>query len=261
MAVVAALELDDLFAPGRAARETDGRHRRLGARIDHAQHFDRRNQARDLLGHAHFHRAWRAERQTRARGLDHGGAHLRMVVACNHRSPRADVVDVALAFDIPQVGAVRVIGEERLATDRLERAHRRVDAAGHQRLCTLEPIVIGDHFLDLKEENFATDYTDEHGSGKDVFYSALSVLICVIRGQNSFLYFSAAAATSSAPNTPDTTARKSAPASISGGALSGVMPPIATSGRPSGLASRSSSSVARRAFGLVGDGKNAPNAR
>jgi hypothetical protein len=44
-----------------------------------------------------------------------------MVVADDHRPPRADVVDVTLAFDVPQVGAVRALREERLAADGLER--------------------------------------------------------------------------------------------------------------------------------------------
>ena len=77
------------------------------------------------------------ERPSRAASLDRR-AHVRMVVAGDHRPPRADVVDVALAFDVPQIGAVGVVGEERLAADRLESAHRRIDAAGQQAQCALE---------------------------------------------------------------------------------------------------------------------------
>ena len=63
---------------------------------------------------------------------------------------------------------------------------------------------------------------------------------------------------SSASNTPLITATMSAPASIRAGALSGVMPPIATRGRSSARDFRSRSSDARRASGLVDDGKKAP---
>jgi hypothetical protein len=72
-------------------------------------------------------------------------AHARMVVADDHRPPRADIVDIARAFDVPQIGAIRARGEERLAADRLECAHRRIHAAGHQRLCALEEFVIARH--------------------------------------------------------------------------------------------------------------------
>jgi hypothetical protein len=70
-----------------------------------------------------------------------------MVVAGDHWPPRADIVDVTLAFDIPQIRAIGAIGEERLAADRLERAHRRIDSAGHQLARALEQIVIAGHGL------------------------------------------------------------------------------------------------------------------
>ena len=56
------------------------------------------------------------------------------------------------------------------------------------------------------------------------------------------------------------TARASAPAAISCGAFSSVMPPIATSGTPSGFASANSASGARTAAGLVGEEKTLPKA-
>ena len=145
VAVVAALEFHDGVAAGEAACNADRGHRRLGAGVDHAQHLHRRHQARDFFGHAHFRGAGRAVGQSGARRLLHGFAHLGMVVADDHRPPRTDVVDVAFAFDIPQAGAVGVVGEERLAADGFECAHRRVDAAGKELLRALEQVVVRGH--------------------------------------------------------------------------------------------------------------------
>src|SRR5690606_7116398 len=70
----------------------------------------------------------------------------------------------------------------------------------------------------------------------------------------------AAAPGSAAPNTAPTTAIRSAPAATRDGALSAVIPPIATRGTPRPSASRSSATVARRVVALVAVGKNAPKA-
>jgi hypothetical protein len=51
-------------------------------------------------------------------------------VAEDHRAPGADVVDVALVVLVDDVGAFGVLEEQRRAADALERADRRVDAAG-----------------------------------------------------------------------------------------------------------------------------------
>ena len=50
VAVIAALELDDVFAAGEAAREADRRHGRLGAGGDEAQLLDGRQGGDDELG-------------------------------------------------------------------------------------------------------------------------------------------------------------------------------------------------------------------
>src|SRR5690606_20380124 len=74
-------------------------------------------------------------------------------------------------------------------------------------------------------------------------------------------YARAAAIGSGASNTPLITATRSAPAATNCRALSGVMPPIATRGSPKRADSVSRCRPARRAPGLVGEGKNAPKAR
>src|SRR5690606_33341988 len=153
-------------------------------------------------------------------------------VADDHRPPRANVVDVAVAVGIEQVWAVRTLHEERLAADRLERAHRRIHAAGHQRLGAGEQVVraFGVHGVPSSE---VLSWKRERQAR-------------------------AAATGSGASNPPLITATRSAPASTSGRALSAVMPPIATRGRPRPALSRSSPGDARRAPGLVGEGKKAP---
>jgi len=78
--------------------------------------------------------AGRAEGEAVVDGLLDCLAHGTVVVTDDHRTPRADVVDVAVAIDVEQIGTVGTLDEEGLAADRLEGAHRRVDAAGQQLL-------------------------------------------------------------------------------------------------------------------------------
>src|SRR4249919_295002 len=161
-----------------------------------------------------------------------------MVMADDHRSPRADVVDVMVAVDVHQVRALRALDEERFAADRFERAHRRIDAARHQRL----------------------------GAGEQgVGTAGVHAVAGLVKGggdqSNRTRHARAAATGSGASNTPLTTAIRSAPAATTIAAFSGVIPPIATRGSPNAAACRRSSGVARRAMGLVGEAKNAPNAR
>jgi len=56
-------------------------------------------------------------------GLLHRFDHGRMAVAQDHRAPGADVVDVALAVGVPEVGALGARDEARRAAHGLEGAH------------------------------------------------------------------------------------------------------------------------------------------
>ena len=78
VAVIAAVELDDLVASGEAARQPDARHRRLGAAVHHPHLFDRRHPAADQFRHLHFERIGNAEADAAAGGLRE-----------RHRSPPA----------------------------------------------------------------------------------------------------------------------------------------------------------------------------
>ena len=57
-------------------------------------------------------------------------------MAKDQGTPRADVVDVAVAVGIPDVGALAADKERRLAANRAESTHGRVDAAGDELLGT-----------------------------------------------------------------------------------------------------------------------------
>src|SRR5439155_7903648 len=68
----------------------------------------------------------------------HGG----VAVAEDHRPPRTDVVDIALAFGVEDAGAFGAGDESRRAADRAERAHRRVHAARDHALGALEQALV-----------------------------------------------------------------------------------------------------------------------
>ena len=129
VAVVGAGELQHHLAAGRGAREPQRAHRRLGARGGHAQHVHGRHPRAHQLGQLDLAGGRRAEARA-ARGrvgdrVDHRGVR----VAVDQRAPRADVVDVRVAVDVHDLGALGALDEDRVAADRPHRAHGRVHAA------------------------------------------------------------------------------------------------------------------------------------
>src|SRR5688572_3384598 len=220
MAVVAALELHDPAAAGEAAREADRAHRRLGAGGNQAHQLERGHQAAQRLGQLDLGLGRRAEGQ-RARGrVLHRLHHRRVRVTGDHRAPGGDVVDVALALGVPQMGARGALEEGRRAADGAERTHRRIDAGRNGALRALEQRLV----LHWK----------------------------------SFLYAAAWRAMSGASNRSEITATRSAPAAMTCGAFCSVMPPMAHAGLPRPFANRLSG--ARTAAGLVDEGNTLPKA-
>ena len=61
--------------------------------------------------------------------------HHRCRVAQHQRAPAQHVVDVAIAIDVPDVGAFAALHHERFTTHAAERTHRRVYAARKQLAC------------------------------------------------------------------------------------------------------------------------------
>ena len=56
-----------------------------------------------------------------------------MRVPEDKRPPGEDVIDVAVAVDVEKPGPFPALDEQRLASDRLERPHRRIDSPGKER--------------------------------------------------------------------------------------------------------------------------------
>ena len=131
MAVVAALELDDLISPREATCQTDGTHRRLRPRVHHAHTLYRGEELRanklchlDLTGITSP--VARTLLQLTADSLLDG----RVSVPEEQGPPGADVVDVFIAIDVKDVGALAVIDIEGGEAYRAEGTHRAIDSAG-----------------------------------------------------------------------------------------------------------------------------------
>ena len=147
MTVIAPLELDDLIAARVAASQANGAHAGFRARTHEAHGFDIGHDLDDFFGNKRFAFGDGAERQTRVNGGVHGFNHGRMVVAEDHRTPGADVIDVAATFGIPHVGAFGATDKARCAANTLESAYGRIHAAGDALLSTFKKFLVDAHFL------------------------------------------------------------------------------------------------------------------
>ena len=123
VAVVAALELDDLRPARESAREADCGHGGLGAGVDHA-HLLHRGALHDVLGDPDLRLRGGAKAQAIVQGLLHRLHDLRVRVAVHHRAPGAHEVDVGVAVHVDELGAVRALDEAGLPAHRPEAAHR-----------------------------------------------------------------------------------------------------------------------------------------
>ena len=83
----------------------------------------------DHLGQVGLSGGGGAETDASGGGFLHGFHHLGSGVAENHRPPGAEVIEVAIAVGIPEIGALGADDEGRLAADSAKRTHRRIDAA------------------------------------------------------------------------------------------------------------------------------------
>src|SRR2546423_15685097 len=116
MPVIATFELDDLIATGKASREPKARHGGFRAAINHPHFFDRGHPGADQLCHLDFE--WVGNSKThalsgrRADSIDH---HLGRVTE-DRRPPRADVIDVFVRINIPDLGALRAINKKWVPT-------------------------------------------------------------------------------------------------------------------------------------------------
>ena len=93
MAVIAAVELDDLVALRESAREPDRAHARFRAGTCHANFLNARNQFTDQFRHFDFKRIWNSEAGAVFGGGLDGGNDFGMRVAENRRAPGADIIN------------------------------------------------------------------------------------------------------------------------------------------------------------------------
>ena len=130
MSVIAAGELDDEIAPGERSRQADGAHHRLRARRHQSHLLDSGVRGDHALRQLDLRRARRAEGHSVTGGLcdrfDDGG----MSVAQYQRAPGADQIEITAAVAVGQMRSAAADEEKRRATDRAERPHGRVHAAG-----------------------------------------------------------------------------------------------------------------------------------
>src|SRR5919197_5248137 len=129
MAVVAAVELDDLLASGERARQPDRRQRGLGTGVDEADHLDRRKGLADQLGKLDLAPGRRAEAGAVAGALGNRLDDAGVGVSEDQRSPGAEVVEILIAVLVPDPGAEAPPDEQRVAPDRFEGANGAVDAS------------------------------------------------------------------------------------------------------------------------------------
>src|SRR5690606_26596492 len=106
MAVIAAFELDDAGAPRIAARKADRRHGGFCARADEAYLIHGGDALDDRFGDLDLRFGGGAERQPVLCGFLYGFDDLGVGVSEDGGAPGADVVDVARAFGVPDVGAL-----------------------------------------------------------------------------------------------------------------------------------------------------------
>ena len=117
MAVIAAGELYDFVTPRVAAREADGGHGGLGARVAHAHLFDRGDEFNNEFRHFDLIGVGRAEAGAVFESRRNGRADVGIVMPMNGGAPGADEVDQVCTVGSVQVRAVGTLGEERRAAN------------------------------------------------------------------------------------------------------------------------------------------------
>ncbi len=129
MTVITTLELDDLVAFGVGACKSQCRHGRFRPRIDEADHLDVGHEIHHTFGKFNFQRTGRAVGRSFHRRLLDGFHDFRVGMSRDERPPREDIVNVAIAVHVEEIGSLAALDEERLSTHSAEGAHGRVHAA------------------------------------------------------------------------------------------------------------------------------------
>src|SRR5262249_42048583 len=129
MSVIAAAEFDDVVAPGDTASKSDGAHGGFGAARAEADFFQPRDGAIDERGELDFQFVGYAKAGSALRLVGDRLGDVGIGVAEQHRTPRADVVEILVAVDVEKILALAAIDHQWIGGNGAERSDRAVDAA------------------------------------------------------------------------------------------------------------------------------------
>ena len=141
MAVVATFEFDDLVATGESAHQSQHRHAGFGAAVHEANHLHTGNGVDHHLRQRVFECAGGSEAGALLNCFLQRTDHFGMGMTTDRGPPAADVVDVFVVINVPGVGALDAIENDRLATHRFECTHWGAHATRHQSLGGTEQLL------------------------------------------------------------------------------------------------------------------------
>src|SRR5262249_38260019 len=107
---------------------------------NHADHFDGWHGVNYQLSEPRFEFGRRTEARSFAECSFHRGEDARVALAEDERSPRADVIEIAVAIDVEKVRPSAAPDKRRLAAHAAECTGRAVDAAGNELRCPLKSL-------------------------------------------------------------------------------------------------------------------------
>jgi len=131
VAVIAARVLHDEIAAREGARQANRAHHRFRAGRYETHLFETGIRRGHALGQFDFRRARRTVRAAELGRLGDGLHHIGMGVSQNQRAPGIHEVEITTPVSVVQVRAGAARDEARRAADSVERAHRRIHAAGN----------------------------------------------------------------------------------------------------------------------------------
>ena len=122
MAVVTSGKFNDLLTSRGGSGQSNGAHRRFGARIDEPEHFDFRHEFLNQFGK--FDRLSRRHSETGScrRRIGDRPQDVRVCMAVKQWTVGQHIVDVPFSIDVEQIRPFASFDKPRRATDRFERA-------------------------------------------------------------------------------------------------------------------------------------------
>src|SRR5579883_1712161 len=127
--MITAFELDDLIPARESASEASGGYRRFCAAGDHANEFDRGYEFANEFSKFDLEFGRCPETGAERCLLFYRLNNHWMRMTDNMRTPRADVIDIAIPIGIPNVSAFATSDEERFASHGAKGTNGRINAA------------------------------------------------------------------------------------------------------------------------------------